>query len=89
MLKIEKRVDSETTVLRLIGRIQAQHLQEMKTQIDGSSFPTVLDLAEVTMVDLDSVRFLSACERDGVELLHCSPYIREWILRERQQGEKG
>jgi hypothetical protein len=31
------------------------------------------------------VRFLSECEAQGIELLHCSPYIREWISRERKR----
>jgi hypothetical protein len=44
-----------------------------------------LDLDEVTLVDLDVVRFLSACEEKGVELLNCSPYIREWMRQERDR----
>jgi hypothetical protein len=35
-------------------------------------------------VDLGVVGFLVGCEADGVELVHCPPYIREWISRERQ-----
>jgi hypothetical protein len=45
---------------------------------------TVLDLGEVTLVDVDVVRFLKACEADGVEVVHCSRYIREWMLREQE-----
>ena len=25
------------------------------------------------------VRFLIACEAEGIELLNCAPYIREWM----------
>ena len=42
-----------------------------------------LDLSEVTLVDLNVVRFLGDQERQGVELVKCSPYIREWIQREQ------
>jgi hypothetical protein len=42
-----------------------------------------LDLDGVTLVDVEVVRFLNGCEERGVELFHCSPYIREWMLRER------
>src|SRR2546422_6371346 len=33
-------------------------------------------------------RFLAAHEGDGVELLRCPRYIREWIGRERSQGKR-
>ena len=42
-----------------------------------------LDLSEVTLVDLNVVRFLGDQERWAVELVKCSPYIREWIQREK------
>jgi hypothetical protein len=34
-------------------------------------------------VDADVVRFLGICESEGIQLLHWSAYIREWIVRER------
>jgi hypothetical protein len=39
----------------------------------------------VTLVDVEIVRFLNACEKGGVELLHCWPYIQEWMIREKSQ----
>jgi hypothetical protein len=48
----------------------------------------VIDLEEVTLVDLDVVQFLARCESAGTKLLHCSPYIREWISRERAREGK-
>ncbi len=39
------------------------------------------------LVDVAVVRFLVACESDGVALVHCAPYIREWMGRERREGE--
>jgi hypothetical protein len=47
-----------------------------------------LDLEEVTLVDIDIVHFLARCEAGGTELLHCSPYIREWISRENDRASK-
>jgi hypothetical protein len=44
----------------------------------------VLDLDEVTLVDVEVVRFLGRCEKAGTALLHCPLYIREWIAREQQ-----
>jgi hypothetical protein len=43
----------------------------------------VLDLEDVKLVDRDVVRFLGVCEAAGTKLEHCSPYIREWIIKER------
>jgi hypothetical protein len=37
----------------------------------------------VDLVDVEGIRFLNACEAEGVPVLHCSPYIREWMLGER------
>jgi hypothetical protein len=45
----------------------------------------VLDLTEVTLVDLDVVRFLIRCEEEGIELMQCPSYVREWMLRERAE----
>ena len=42
---------------------------------------------EVTLVDVAVVRFLIACEAEGIELRHCAPYIREWMSMERSRGE--
>ena len=61
----------------------------MKEQIGASAPRVVLELAEVTLVDVDVVRFLGICESQGVQLLHCSAYIREWIVREQETANKG
>jgi hypothetical protein len=42
-------------------------------------------LDEVTLVDVEVVRFLGTCEMKGTALLHGPPYIREWISREQRQ----
>ena len=47
----------------------------------------MFDLDEVTLVDGAVVRFLLACEAEGIELLYGSPYIREWMDRESQGSE--
>jgi hypothetical protein len=46
-----------------------------------------LDLEEVHLVDVEGIRFLNACETDGISVLHCSPYIREWMLREQGRAK--
>ena len=84
MFKIEKLAEGNTTVLRLVGRITAEHLDELSKLIaDAEPWMVKLDLSEVTLVDVDVVRFFEDQERQGVELFKCSPYIREWIQREQ------
>ena len=87
MLKIERVSDGGTTILRLIGRIQSNHIDDIQAQMDDDSVLIVLDLSEVTLVDVEVVRFLSGREKAGIELVHCPRYLREWIFRERTEGE--
>jgi len=65
-------------------------VEQLKTQMEGSSQTIILDLDEVKLVDRDMVCFLGECEADGVRIKRCSRYIRDWIDRERQtlDGEK-
>jgi anti-anti-sigma regulatory factor len=87
-LKIARESDDQRTTLRLSGRIQSANVDEIREQMEGNGETIVLDLEEVTLVDLDVVRFLSRCEAEGVELANCSPYIRDWIFWERSNDEK-
>jgi len=76
-LKIEKTLVEHGTTIKLIGRIRAEHLSELKAQVSASKPKIVLDLGEVSLVDADAVRFLGSCESEGIHLQHCSAYIRE------------
>ena len=83
-LKIDRYSEGASTKIRLIGRIQAEHLAELEKQVRESESKIVLDLEEVNLVDVEAVRFLGMCEAQGVTLLNCSPYIRDWIGKERE-----
>jgi anti-anti-sigma regulatory factor len=83
VMRIERLSEGQLTILRLSGRLQSEHLEQLKAQIEGSTQRVVLDLEEVKLVDRDAVCFLAACEVNGIELCQCSPYIRDWIARER------
>jgi len=85
--KIEKYSDGTGTTIRLIGWIQTEHLEELEKQIRESGQAIILDLEELTLVDVEAVRFLGICEAHGVTLLNCLPYIREWINKERDPKE--
>ena len=83
-LKIERDSQGGKTTIRLIGHFQSEHIGELKNQLqhDGPLF--ILDLKEVTVVDVEVVRFLGACQADGVKIVDCSPYIRKWMAQERK-----
>jgi hypothetical protein len=76
------RIERVKGRIRLSGEFRFEHLDQVKTEIERQS-PVVLDLEEVDLVDLEGVRFLNAYEAKGVSILHCSPYIREWMRQER------
>ena len=86
-LRIENYADKRKTMIRLSGRLQSKHLDELKTQLEGARPRIALDLNGVTLVDVEIIRFLNACEKGGVELLNCWPYIQEWMIREK--GREG
>ena len=82
-LKIEKCSDGNSTTIRLIGRMRTEYLEELEKQIRESGPAITLDLEEVTLVDVEVVRFLGTCETRGTTLHNCSPYIRDWIGKEK------
>jgi len=83
-LKIERASGKGFTTVRLIGRIQTEHLSELRAQLEAIGASVVLDLGEVSLVSLEVVRFSSTCESQGIQVLNCPTYIRRWIDRERQ-----
>ena len=86
MLRIEKDSRGCVTNLRLSGRIQADQIASIRSEMGENCASKILDLSEVTLVDLGVVRFLISCEDEGIELVECPPYVHEWMLRERAEG---
>ena len=82
-LRIERSSDRGHTTIRLIGRMRVEHVAEVQKEIEASSQAVTLDLEDVTLVDVEVVRFLGACETRGIELRNSSPYISDWIAKER------
>jgi hypothetical protein len=38
------------------------------------------------MVGRDTVVFLASCEADGITLVNCADYVREWITRQQESS---
>ena len=86
MLRIEKGSDGCVTRPLLSGRIQSDRLGCIRSAMNDGCARKILDLSEVTLVDVAVVRFLIHCQGEGVELAEWPPYVREWMLRERAEG---
>ncbi len=61
-----------------MGNLHGGVLCDVVDAVMGTAFASTLD--RVRLVDVEIVQFLNACDKSGVELLHCSPYIREWMM---------
>ena len=86
MLRIEKETDGCVSRLKLSGRIQSDCIARIRSGMNDDCARKILDLREITLVDVAVVRFLISCENEGVELVECPLYVREWMLRERAEG---
>ena len=86
MLRIETQVAGSQTILRLIGRLRSDCIEDLRKQVQNQASLTVLDLAQIDLIDVQSVRFLCDCQDQKIELRNCAPYILEWIRRERIEG---
>jgi hypothetical protein len=83
-LRIVAEVREDGSTIRLIGRMRAEHVEHLRAELATSRTPTVLDLDDLRLADVDAIRFLAAAERQGVVLQHCAPFIREWMARETE-----
>ena len=85
MLRIDTERDGLKLIVRLIGRIRFDRIEYLRSQM-SLGMVVIFDMAQVDLVDLESVRFLRECQDRNVELRNCAPYILEWIRRERIEG---
>jgi len=86
-LRMEKVSTGREPGLRLAGRMRADELDSVSSHIRAHG-ATWVDLEEVSLVDMASVRFLVSYEVAGIELRHCPPYVREWMSREAKAGRE-
>jgi hypothetical protein len=47
--------------------MRGEHIEELKAQIKTGGPNVTLDLNEVSLVDLDVIRFLATCQTEGIE----------------------
>jgi hypothetical protein len=85
MLKIQ-RTSNGKVVITLSGRMDEEHIAELETLIksERKGRRIVLDLKDLTLAGQEAISFLEHCEVDGITLMHCAAYVREWITRQRR-----
>jgi hypothetical protein len=88
MLRIEKKSEGCVTRLSLYGRIHSDRIACIQSAMKDGCARKILDLSEVTLVDLAVIEFLMSCEDSGIELAQCPSYVREWILLERTESAR-
>jgi len=72
-------------VFTLSGRFETPAIAELRRlfELQTDCRDIILDLKDVRLVGRDVMVFLARCEADGVKLENCTPYIREWMEREK------
>jgi hypothetical protein len=80
MLRIHRTGNGEV-VFTLSGRIDKEDIAELEALIgvEGKDRRIVLDLKDMTLTGQDGIAFLAQCEKTGIALANCDPYVREWI----------
>ena len=83
--RIETAARGRLTVFALSGHIERQAVEELSKlfEVRTDWRDIVLDLKEVGVIDREAMRYFARCEAGGVQLENCTPYIREWMEREK------
>jgi hypothetical protein len=83
--RIDTAARGRFTVFTLCGRIEKHAIAELRRlfELQTDYHDIALDLKDVGVVDREVMRFFMSCEADGVKLENCTPYIREWMEREK------
>jgi anti-anti-sigma regulatory factor len=85
MLKITRATEEGFTRVIVSGRIDAPQLPDLRRFLDSENASNVvLDLTEVSLVDVEVVKFLLRREGQGIRFVGCPAYIREWMVREKR-----
>ena len=86
--RIDTAARGRFCIFILSGRIDAQAIAELRRlcELHTDGRDIVVDLKDVSLVDREAMRFFVRCEADGVTLENCTPYIREWMEREKDSG---
>ena len=79
---------SDSLTLAIAGHVSHEALPEIALLIDHGRRDhekVILDLSEVTLMDLAAAQFFAEQFRGGVRLVNCPVYIRRWIVSDENE----
>src|SRR5580704_12668975 len=86
--RVDRVVSSESLVVLFVsGGVTGEHIDMLRGVLEQESVGFTIDLKNVVLVDREAVKLLALSETHGTELRNCSPYIREWVSRERAETQ--
>jgi hypothetical protein len=83
--RIERLATEDFVVLKVSGRIHAEHVDTLGELVAREKSGVAIDLKEVALVNREAVKLLALSEAKGIELRNCPAYIREWVAKERNR----
>lgn len=90
MLKITTVTDNaESFRVHLYGRFTGEYVSEVEKALSGQRADTqkvVLDLANVTFVDREAMRFLCTAKSGNVAVENLPSYVQRWMEQEGRGG---
>ena len=80
MLRIERILNGNDTVLRAAGRLTGLWVAELSlTMADETGRGVVLDLSDVSFADHDGLAFLMSLATERRVAIRCSPFLTEQL----------
>jgi hypothetical protein len=88
MLRIERSANGQV-VFTVSGRMQTEDVEQFRQLliVEAPGQQLILNLQDVTLVNLDAVTFLANCEANGIKLENCPLHIRNWINQEKRRNK--
>jgi hypothetical protein len=68
MLNIQRSLNGDTVAIGLVGRVLDHDLPQLEALIESERQGLVLNLAQVTIIGGEAVRFLARCQEVGLRL---------------------
>ena len=81
MLRIERILNGNETVLRAAGRLTGPWVAELSRTVesDASQGLVILDLTDVSFADHDGLAFLLSLMAQARVVLRCNPFLTEQL----------
>lgn len=81
VLRIDRADRPGSVVFVLSGRIELQHLDQLRAQFAAQSLQITVDFTDVRLVDREVIETLAKWELEGIKFENCPVYVRDWIAK--------